>query len=86
MDGRRNFKGTLIGLEDGHVVVTNPDAKDPWRFLNAMDTSVSFQFRIFHWKRAVQMIRWHPVFGVGARRYDNAANQVWPIAEGSPSA
>jgi ribosome maturation factor RimP len=34
LDGRSNFRGTLIGLDEGEVVVTNPDDKDePWRFL-----------------------------------------------------
>jgi len=32
LDGRRNFKGKLVGLEEGSVVVEDPDGEAPWRF------------------------------------------------------
>jgi ribosome maturation factor RimP len=33
IDGRSNFKGALLGLEDDEVTVANPDdPEEPWRF------------------------------------------------------
>ncbi len=32
VEGRRNFKGALIGLQEGEVVVQGPDGAEPWRW------------------------------------------------------
>jgi len=35
IDMRRNYKGSLVGIEEGRIVVRNPDDPEPWRFTRA---------------------------------------------------